>query len=481
MRTDRRSTEAAPDDADVRILVPIAALVVAALGLLAGALWFASASQDELARKHERQLIEHAIATVRRQIVLTVKDYAYWDEAVHHLVLGLDPAWADGNVGGYIFDTFGFEYSFVLDGDDRTIYGQIDGARSDADAFAVLGAPLGRLIAQARAAPLAPGQAPEPVSGVLEAGGGVVVAAVSPLLPQAGSDLQLPSGQRSVLVFVKRLGPELVAQIEADFSFQDVRIGKAPATAGLARIPLLSPAGSELAAITWVPHQPGRKLLVWLTPALLVALLVFLGFAGVALRNVRLAAAVIRDGKARFRDIAEASSDWLWETDAELRVRYVSERFATIAGISPADDSGPPSERALASGRGPRALAASSGRPGGAAPVPRAALPPGRGRRPRAHLARRRQADRRCPRAASAAIGGRRPTSPPSSTPRPRPSTWPGTTRSRACPIACCCWSGCSRRWPNAGAGTGPRRSCASISTGSRRSTTASATPPAIC
>ncbi len=335
MPAARPNAELVPNPADARILPPIAALVVAALGLLAGALWFASASQDELARQHERQLIEHAIATVHRQTALEVKDYAYWDDAVEHLVLGLDPEWADGNVGAYIHDTFGFEYSFVIDGDDRTIYGQIDGARAAADAFAVLGAALGRLIVEARAAPVVADQAPEPAVGLLKAGDTIVVTAVSPMLPQAGSELQLPPGPRSVLVFVKRLGPDFVAQIEADFNLQQVRIGAPAAAAAMARIPLVSPLGDELAALTWAPHQPGHKLLVWLTPALFGALMVFLGFAGVVLRNVRRAAAVIRDGETRFRDIAEASSDWLWETDAELRVAYVSERFATIAGVSP--------------------------------------------------------------------------------------------------------------------------------------------------
>ena len=37
----------------------------------------------------------------------------------------------------------------------------------------------------------------------------------------------------------------------------------------------------------------------------------------------------------RFRDVADASSDWIWETDADLRLRFLSERFATVTGISP--------------------------------------------------------------------------------------------------------------------------------------------------
>jgi diguanylate cyclase (GGDEF)-like protein/PAS domain S-box-containing protein len=335
MPADRSNASPPSNHPDVRILVPIAALVIAALGLLAGSLWFASVAQDNLARQHEHQLINHAIATVRRQTSLEAKDYSYWDDAVQHLVLGLDPDWADGNVGAYVYDTFGFEYSFVLDGSDRTVYGQIDGARSTADAFAVLGPALARLIARARAASLAADQTPEPSVGLLKAGDNIVVAAVSPLLPQAGSHLQLPPGPRSVLVFVKPLGADFLRQIETDFSLQRVRIGAPPTGASTARIPLVSPTGQDLATLSWIPCRPGRKLLVLLSPALLVALAVFLGFAGLALRNVRRAAAAIRDGETRFRDIAEASSDWLWETDAELRVAFVSERFTTITGTGP--------------------------------------------------------------------------------------------------------------------------------------------------
>ncbi len=335
MVTKRPNADPTPDQTDARILVPIATLVVAALGLLGGALGFASVSQDELAHQHEQQLIEHAIATVRRHTSLTVRDYAYWDEAVRHLELRLDPEWADGNVGAYIYETFGFEYSFAIDGEDRTVYSQIDGGRSDADAFAVLGAGLGRLVAGARALTAAPDQAPKPAVGLLKGGDDIVVAAVSPLVPQAGSDLQLPPGRRSVLVFAKRLDRDFVQQIEADFSLQQVRIGEPSASRSVAWIPLISPSGRELATVTWLPQRPGRRLMVWLTPALLAALMVFLGFAGTALRNIRRAAAAIRRGEARFRDIAEASSDWLWETDAELRVEYVSDRFATLTGISP--------------------------------------------------------------------------------------------------------------------------------------------------
>jgi diguanylate cyclase (GGDEF)-like protein/PAS domain S-box-containing protein len=337
MSSDRRSAKASAGHPDARILVPIGALVVAALGLLAGALWFASVCQDELAREHEGQLIGHAIGGVRRQVSITVKDYSYWDEAVQHLALTLDPDWADNNVGRYIHDTFGYEYSFVIDRGDRTVYGQIDGARVDADAFAELSHGLGRLIEQARAGVGGPDEPPHPAAGLLLAGDQVVAVAVSALKPQAGSSLRLPPERPPVLVYAKRLQGQFLEQLEADFGLRELRIRRPSTVGSAARIALVSPTGTELAAITWVPHQPGRRLLVWLAPVLLVALLVFLGFASLALRNIRRAAAAIREGETRFRDIAEASSDWIWETDAELRVGFVSERFAELTRLSPVE------------------------------------------------------------------------------------------------------------------------------------------------
>ncbi|NQV59017.1 MAG: PAS domain S-box protein [Alphaproteobacteria bacterium] len=43
----------------------------------------------------------------------------------------------------------------------------------------------------------------------------------------------------------------------------------------------------------------------------------------------------VRESEQRFHDFAEASADWLWETDARHRVTYVSAGFERSTGISP--------------------------------------------------------------------------------------------------------------------------------------------------
>ncbi|OHC63188.1 MAG: hypothetical protein A3H93_01745 [Rhodocyclales bacterium RIFCSPLOWO2_02_FULL_63_24] len=42
----------------------------------------------------------------------------------------------------------------------------------------------------------------------------------------------------------------------------------------------------------------------------------------------------LRESEQRFRDFADSSSDWIWETDADLRFTYFSERAAELLGRS---------------------------------------------------------------------------------------------------------------------------------------------------
>jgi PAS domain S-box-containing protein len=44
-----------------------------------------------------------------------------------------------------------------------------------------------------------------------------------------------------------------------------------------------------------------------------------------------------RESQRRFRAVAEAASDWIWELDRSLRFTYVSDRFFDISGLTPDD------------------------------------------------------------------------------------------------------------------------------------------------
>ncbi len=49
------------------------------------------------------------------------------------------------------------------------------------------------------------------------------------------------------------------------------------------------------------------------------------------------AAATLVESEARFKDFAEMAADWIWETDAEHRMVFMSDRYYELTGYSPAD------------------------------------------------------------------------------------------------------------------------------------------------
>lgn len=54
-------------------------------------------------------------------------------------------------------------------------------------------------------------------------------------------------------------------------------------------------------------------------------------------RRHTLTLADLRQSESRFRDFAESSSDWFWEMDENLVLRYVSDRFFVLSDVAPSD------------------------------------------------------------------------------------------------------------------------------------------------
>ncbi len=65
------------------------------------------------------------------------------------------------------------------------------------------------------------------------------------------------------------------------------------------------------------------------------------------LAEVRTHRMALRQSEARFRDFAEAAADWFWETDANLRICYLSTRFSPCAGLTDCQLMGQPLTLAL--------------------------------------------------------------------------------------------------------------------------------------
>ncbi|MBI4290379.1 MAG: PAS domain S-box protein [Betaproteobacteria bacterium] len=63
----------------------------------------------------------------------------------------------------------------------------------------------------------------------------------------------------------------------------------------------------------------------------------FLGYRGVGhdVTELKLAEATLRGSEARFRSLAELSSDWYWEQDDQFRFSFLSDGYQAITGLDP--------------------------------------------------------------------------------------------------------------------------------------------------
>ena len=315
-----------------QIILPIAILVAVAMLVVVGFVWFSAKRQDQIALQHSIDSVRDAIASETSRVGSIAKDYSWWNDAAKYLVLSLDLQWADLGIGFYVYENHGYEMSIVVDGHDQTIYASDKDERAAIDAFETLAHGLDRLIREARAAPL---DEPEPATGILAIGDEIVIVGASAITPEENADFEMPPGPRHVIVYVKRISQAFLDSVAEPLPLTDLRITRDSSIRADAMLPLVAADGTWLGALDWQPHRPGAELLRSIGPSLALAIAVIGIFTFIVLRHARHATQTIEASELRFRDVADASSDWIWETDAELRLSYLSERFAAATGIAP--------------------------------------------------------------------------------------------------------------------------------------------------
>lgn len=148
------------------------------------------------------------------------------------------------------------------------------------------------------------------------------------------------------LLLVDILTEEQLSAIGLEYGLLNLHLDSRQADKGESGV-MLDTDGGAPAYLNWSAPNFGEQMVSELMPgmvssALLLVLLVGLiaydalksaraletGFEALSISQAELAAS-----ETRFRDIAEAASDWLWETDESLRLTYLSERFEQIAGV----------------------------------------------------------------------------------------------------------------------------------------------------
>lgn len=309
------------------LALTIAAVFVALLQI--------ATSLDREALQRTTKAVETALASRRLALERTIVDYAAWGEAYRHLNASTDLDWAytRGNLGASLYADFEIDGVLVVDPDGRTTYAVMDGELSDVSLDAVLGDAGAELVQQARSAPE---NETVPVSSYLAVGAENLLVATAAFSTAEDSQIEPVPGPASVLVFIDRLSVPKLLALGEQFAVPALRSASPPYSAVHLTVPALT---SREAVFAWTPPRPGQELLKAVLPWLGVGTALLAITTLIAYRHAMIAARAIDEGRknlfeseARFRDIAEAASDWMWETDPKLRLTYLSDRYFTITG-----------------------------------------------------------------------------------------------------------------------------------------------------
>ena len=321
------------------------------VGLLAGVFLLASVSLVFLARDLDRTeeaesafYTQKAVQSLEKSLRLTVKDYAFWGDAYKHLHTQVDPNWAfvRQNVGSTLYADFGIQGLFVVNDVNRAVYSVVNGELKSVDLAQWLGRSVDSILDKARAG----AESETPTTAFINIGGVPALVAAAAITP--GTDPTVTADDRlpSVLIFVDMLEDAKLQAIGNDFGVNGVRV----ATADDVDSTSLFALGDDgtVGNLRWVSSRPGLRVLGIGLPLIGIAALLVCLMTWVILRRATVAALALdasyaslqksqdalATSEARFRDVVEASSDWVWEIDANWRFTYLSERFEAVTGLS---------------------------------------------------------------------------------------------------------------------------------------------------
>jgi len=293
-------------------------------------LMFIASDLNQQSDRQQSLLLDKALQTRQAVMQFHLSDNAGWGEAYQNLHRTLNRRWAwdNQNLGASLFDTFAYEGVFVISPQDETRYSVIRG-RPEARSLALwLGTdPLRRIKAQLQAS------AGNAISDYVLADAQLTLYSAAWITPGGDRSVTTLPGPPSLMVFTDRLTPQKLLKLGQEYGIHNLHLDASPA-ARPASPHLLIAVGDKQVALIWRSANPGGALLTELLPLLVLIMLLSL-FTALMLMRSALRKAQLNDestwllgqsqlalsaSERRFRDIAETTTDWIWEMDSQLRL-----------------------------------------------------------------------------------------------------------------------------------------------------------------
>ena len=304
---------------------------------------------NDRADTRSRHLFLKALENRQDALKTNLNDYSDWGEAYLKLHKTTDVRWAwdRGNLGQSLYEMFGYDGVFVTDGSDATRYSVVNGRLRNQKVEHWIGAPMLKSLRIAL-----DGTDGAAIVTPMEYNGKPALVSAAWIRSGGDSIVDAEPGVPSLMVFIDVLTEAELARMGREYGIDELHVRKpGEARPDYRQVTLALPLGNGQVTMVWRSEDPGHDLKAVILPLLIFLTLFTALVAGMSMRNA-LNKARLNDENAflleqnrlalaaserRFRDVAEATTDWIWETDDELRFTWLSERFPVITGYRIAD------------------------------------------------------------------------------------------------------------------------------------------------
>nr|WP_245396566.1 diguanylate cyclase [Jiella sonneratiae] len=222
------------------------------------------------------------------QITKNQQTTTSWDDALRQVLGRRDPVWFDENLGIWMYNYFGIDRTFILDGADHAVYAMIDGRRDEPGSYFTQASAVAPVVAELRQRRRKAGaseDAPTAVKRYVILENRPAVASAAAILSDTGQIEQV-AGEEAVHIAVQFLDGRFLAQLDADFLIDHPRFSWTGHLGPHEAAFPLNADGAELGYLVWTVQQPGTKILKQMVPTLAAAGAVIVLLAGVLLFRV---------------------------------------------------------------------------------------------------------------------------------------------------------------------------------------------------
>jgi len=269
---------------------PLAAVLAIFCLAMLGLLFAGSLELDHFARNQARSLAETAVAKSVADVAFITRDYGFWDAAVASLTESFDAEWANDNVGEYASDALDMSRTLVLGPDNQTVYAMKDGTVSSDPSFFSPPPSLLRLADLARSTSW---EDPQAVSSFVSIDGEIFIASASVITPEKPKPQTIGSFTRCILIFLRALDEESVAELGSSYLLPDLRLQNNEASDGFDTLPLLDDTDQAVVHLAWRTPLPGQTFLKQTAPWMAAIFLILAGLIVMALKRAYAQATVV--------------------------------------------------------------------------------------------------------------------------------------------------------------------------------------------